>query len=143
MFSTLCKSCCSRRELAAVGVDERVYERDRDRSSLFCCVPGGDRRCSGGFATGEQTSTIVTHATRRSARSAASSTQRLAAYLSAGRRSFESQFRTVQTPTCCSSFPHLYNCQNVIQIDRCHRASRRRRLRTKQRLVQSNLRRSW
>ena len=32
----ICKSRCSRRQLAAVGVDERVYERDRDRSCLFC-----------------------------------------------------------------------------------------------------------
>ena len=127
----ICKSCCSWRQLVAVGVDERVYERDRDRSCLFCAAAGGDRRCSGGggFATGEQTSTIVTHANRRSARSAASSTQRRAAHISADRRCFESQFRTVQTPTCCSSFNRLLHSQNVVQIGRCHRASRRRRLR--------------
>ena len=103
----ICKSRCSRRQLAAIGVGERV----RNRSCLFYAAAGGDRRCGGGggFATGEQTSTstIVTHAACRSARSAASSAQRRAAYLSVGRRSFESQFRTVQTPTCCSSFTHI------------------------------------
>ena len=61
----ICKSCCSRRQLAAVGVGERV----RNRSCLLYAAAGGDRRCGGGggFATGEQTSTstIVTHATRR------------------------------------------------------------------------------